>query len=39
MARLERRHRSPCRTYTLARLAIALGEPIASISFVGPPMS
>jgi hypothetical protein len=39
MARLERQHRSPCRTYTLARLAVALGEPIASIAFVGSPTS
>jgi hypothetical protein len=39
MARLERQHRSPCRTYTLARLAVALGEPHASISFADPPMS
>lgn len=38
MARLERQHRSPCRTYTLARLAVALGEPAASISFADPPM-
>ena len=36
MARLERHHRSPCRTYTLARLAAALGEPAASISFAAP---
>lgn len=27
MVRLERHDRSPCRTYTLARLAAALGEP------------
>jgi DNA-binding XRE family transcriptional regulator len=37
MARLERQHRSPCRTYTLARLAVALGEPAALISFADPP--
>ena len=36
MVRLERHHRSPCRTYTLARLAAALGEPAASISFAAP---
>lgn len=36
LARLERHHRSPCRTYTLARLAAALGEPAASISFAAP---
>ena len=36
MARLERQHRPPCRTYTLARLAVALGEPPASISFARP---
>jgi DNA-binding XRE family transcriptional regulator len=33
MARLERKRRSPCRTYTLARLAAALGERPASLSF------
>lgn len=36
MSRLERHHRSPCRTYTLARIAAALGEPAASISFAAP---
>lgn len=36
VARLERHHRSPCRTYTLARLAAALGEPAASISLATP---
>jgi DNA-binding XRE family transcriptional regulator len=36
LARLERHHRSPCRTYTLARIAAALGEPAASISFAAP---
>ena len=36
LARLERHHRSPCRTYTLARIAAALGEPATSISFAAP---
>jgi len=36
LARLERHHRSPCRTYTLARLAAALGEPATSIRFAAP---
>jgi transcriptional regulator with XRE-family HTH domain len=36
LARLERHHRSPCRTYTLARIAAALGEPAVSISFAAP---
>lgn len=36
LARLERHHRSPCRTYTLARIAAALGESAASISFTAP---
>jgi DNA-binding XRE family transcriptional regulator len=39
MTRLERQHRSPCRTYTLARLAVALGEPLTSIMFSGPQTS
>jgi hypothetical protein len=37
MARLERQHRSPCRTRTLARLAAALGEYPASLSIVASP--
>jgi DNA-binding XRE family transcriptional regulator len=37
MARLERQHQAPCRTYTLARLASALGEHPAAISFAPPP--
>jgi hypothetical protein len=37
MARLERQHRSPCRTRTLARLAAALGEHPASLSIVASP--
>jgi transcriptional regulator with XRE-family HTH domain len=37
MARLERQHRSPCRTRTLARLAAALGEHPASLSIATSP--
>jgi DNA-binding XRE family transcriptional regulator len=33
ITRLERQHRSPCRTWTMARLAAALGEQPASIMF------
>jgi transcriptional regulator with XRE-family HTH domain len=36
MGRLERHDRSPCRTYTLARIAAALGEPAGSISCARP---
>jgi transcriptional regulator with XRE-family HTH domain len=36
MARLERQHQARCRPYTLARLAAALGEHPASISFAPP---
>lgn len=38
VARLEREHRSPCRTRTLARLAAALGEPFASLSLADMPV-
>ena len=31
IARLERQRRAPCRTYTLARIAAALGEPLDAI--------
>jgi transcriptional regulator with XRE-family HTH domain len=37
MARLERQHRSPCRTRTLARFTAALGEHPASLSIVASP--
>jgi DNA-binding XRE family transcriptional regulator len=33
VARLERQHRSPCRTWTLARIAAALDEHPASFRF------
>jgi transcriptional regulator with XRE-family HTH domain len=32
VARLERQHRTACRTRTLARIAAALGEPPATIA-------
>jgi len=34
VARLERRHRTACRTRTLTRIAAALGEPPATIAAV-----
>jgi transcriptional regulator with XRE-family HTH domain len=37
VARLERQHRTPCRTRTLARIAAALGEPPATIAAVTMP--
>jgi DNA-binding XRE family transcriptional regulator len=35
VARLERQHRSPCRRWTLAALAAALGEQTANMKFAG----
>jgi DNA-binding XRE family transcriptional regulator len=35
VARLERQRRSPCRTWTLAALAVALGEQTADMKFAG----
>jgi DNA-binding XRE family transcriptional regulator len=35
VARLERQHRSPCRTWTLAALASALGQQTAGMKFDG----
>ena len=35
VARLERQHRSPCRTWTLAALAAALGQQTAGMKFAG----
>jgi DNA-binding Xre family transcriptional regulator len=36
LARLERQRQAPCRTYTLARIAAALDEQPAAISFAPP---
>lgn len=35
VARLERQRRSPCRTWTLAALAVALGEQTADMKVAG----
>lgn len=35
VARLERQHRSPCRTWTLAALAAVLGEQTADMKVAG----
>jgi DNA-binding XRE family transcriptional regulator len=35
LARLERQRRSPCRTWTLGALAVALGERPADMKFAG----